>query len=81
MSWRKEDNKNYRGKIDRIYVSMTEKWEVEYFVDTYLKHRGAEVSDDNRGVILANMEKYPGSAPVKREDLIAFLNDKISVNN
>lgn len=81
MSWRKEDNKNYRGKIDRIYVSMTEEWEVEYFVDSYLEHRGAALSDANRGVVLAKMEEYPGSAPVKRADLIAFLNEKISVNN
>ncbi|QGW22873.1 hypothetical protein GOM96_18355 [Stutzerimonas degradans] len=77
MGWRKEDNKNYRGKIDRIYVSMTEQWEVEYFVDTYLRYRKAELTDDNRGIILAAMEKYDGKAPVKREELIAYLDRNV----
>ncbi|NHW01965.1 hypothetical protein [Stutzerimonas degradans] len=77
MSWRKEDNKNYRGKIDRIYVSMTEQWEVEYFVDTYLRYRKAELTDDNRGILLAAMEKYDGKAPVKREELIAYLDRNV----
>lgn len=79
MSWRKEDNKNYRGKIDRVFVSMTEPWEVEHFVDTYLTTRGADLNDANRGVILNAMEDYPGKAPVLREDLVKFLNTRITI--
>lgn len=41
--WSKHDNKKYIGKIDRIYVSMTEDYEVEYFIDQYLKTHKYEV--------------------------------------
>lgn len=35
--WSSHDNKRYIGKIDRIYVAMTETYEVEYFIDQYLE--------------------------------------------
>jgi len=37
MNWSSEDNKNQRGKINRIYVSSTESYELNYFVADYLK--------------------------------------------
>ncbi len=33
--WSGKDNKHYRGHLDRIYVSATEEWEVEYIIDHY----------------------------------------------
>ena len=30
--WSDHDNKKYIGKLDRIYVSLSETWEVEYFM-------------------------------------------------
>ncbi len=38
--WSDHDNKKYIGKLDRIYVSMTEGYEVGYFIDKYLKDHG-----------------------------------------
>lgn len=75
MAWKKEDNKNYTGKIDRIYVSMTEDWEVEYFIDKYLKDHNYGLTDKNRDNVLGVMEKFPGKAPIKRDDMIKHLND------
>jgi hypothetical protein len=71
--WSKHDNKKYIGKIDRIYVSMTEDYEVEYFIDQYLKTHKYEVSNKNRDIVAAALEDYDGRAPFKREDLIQFL--------
>lgn len=71
--WSKHDNKKYIGKIDRIYVSMSEDYEVEYFIDTYLKSRNFKISNDNRDIITQALENYNGKAPIKRDDLNTYL--------
>lgn len=72
-AWPQQDNKRYRGKIDRIFVSLTEYYEVDYYVDHYLASRKYAVHDANREVIHRQMNLYPGHAPIKRVDLDAFL--------
>lgn len=74
--WSSHDNKRYRGKIDRIYVSMTETYEVEYYIDHYLATRGFEISNKNRDIIASALEQCPGRAPFKRADLDTFLDGK-----
>jgi len=76
MSWNSEDNKHYRGKIDRMYVSDTEYWETEYYIDHYLKNHGYGVTHSNRHAIAKHMENFPGRAPHKRVDMDAYL-DKV----
>lgn len=76
--WSNHDNKRYIGKIDRIYVSMAEKYEVEYFIDHYLQSRGYTLDNAGRDVIAGALEQYPGKAPFKRDDLIAFLDGRIT---
>ncbi len=76
MAWNRSDNKKYRGKIDRVFVSLTESWEVEYFIDHYLKTRGKDVSDSNRDLIADKLEGVPGRAPHKRDDLNAWLDEQ-----
>lgn len=71
--WSSHDNKRYRGKIDRIYVSMTEEYEVEYFIDDYLESRKFAISNKNRDIITAALEEYQGRSPFKRTDLNGFL--------
>lgn len=75
-NWSDHDNKKYIGKLDRIYVSMTEGYEVEYFIDKYLEDHSYAVSNKNRDVIAGALEQYPGRAPFKRDDLIAFLDKR-----
>ena len=79
MSWNSSDNKRYRGKIDRIYVSLTEYYEVDYFIDQYLKKRRADLTDKNRDVVGSHMDSFPGRAPIKRTDMEAFLDRVIKV--
>ena len=74
--WSGKDNKHYRGHLDRIYVSTTEEWEVEYFVDHYLKTHNYNTSQQSRDTILQGISTYQGRKPVKREDLTAFLEKK-----
>lgn len=71
--WSSHDNKRYIGKIDRIYVAMTETYEVEYFIDQYLKTRNYAVSNENRDKVAKALEGYSGRAPFKRDDLNLYL--------
>jgi len=80
MAWENNDNKWYRGKHDRIRVSLTEDYEVEYFIDAYLKRRSADVTHANRTVIANKMEDYPGRAPIMRDALNTWLDGIITVN-
>ena len=73
MVWKSDDNKKYRGKIERIYVSLTESWEVEYYIEHYLKTRGRSLSDENRSKVAHKLEGSPGRAPHMRSDLNAWL--------
>lgn len=74
--WSKHDNKRYVGKLDRQYVSMSEGYEVEYFIDHYLDSRGKAVSNKNRDIVTAALESYSGKAPYPRGALTAFLDSK-----
>lgn len=76
MSWQEKDDKKERGKIDRIYVSPTENYELHYFVDHYLKTNNFEVNDKNRQIICDEIENYPGNAPIQRYLITAYLNKK-----
>lgn len=73
MNWNAQDNKHYRGPIDRIFVSMTESYEVSYFIDDYLRTRSYAVTDENRRKVGAKLQGYPGRAPFRRDDLNVFL--------
>ena len=76
MSWQDQDNKKQRGKIDRIYVSRTESYELDYFIDHYLKSNNFAISDKNRRIVNDAIEDYPGLAPIYRDDLTEYLNKK-----
>ena len=78
MNWNAQDNKKYRGKIDRIYVSMTESYEVDYYVGHYLKTRGYGDNDENRNVIHQQMDAYTGYAPIMREKMDSWLDSRVS---
>lgn len=71
--WSTHDNKKYIGKIDRIYVSMSENYEVEYFIDHYLETRKYQISNENRNKVAAALEKYSGKSPFKRDELNVYL--------
>ncbi len=73
--WSTHDNKKYIGKLDRIYVSKTEDYEVEYFIDHYLETRNYLISNKNRDIVTKYLEAYSRKAPIKRDDLNAYLDN------
>lgn len=75
--WSNHDNKKYIGKIDRIYVSMSENYEVEYFIDKYLLDNNYKINNNNRDCVVNLLEVFPGKAPFKRDDLIKFLDKNL----
>jgi len=79
--WKHEDNKHYRGHLDRIYVSTTEEWEIGYFVDHYLKSHKSSTTESNRDFVMEKIAAYPGRKPIKRTDLTAFLDERIKFNS
>lgn len=76
--WPHADNKHYKGHLDRIYVSREEEWEVGYFVDKYLKDNNAKTTESNRDKIMSHIANYEGNAPIKRQDLIDYLDKKVT---
>jgi hypothetical protein len=42
---------------------MTENYDVEYFIDHYLKTHKYTLSDENRNIVAAALEDFPGTAP------------------
>lgn len=58
---------------DRIYVSWTEYWGLERYVDHYITSRNQRVNDDLRWKIRKCMAKYPGRGPLKKADMDYFL--------
>lgn len=71
--WSRHDNKKYIGKIDRVFVALSESWEVEYYIDHYLETRKYTINNKNRNTVATDLENAPGRAPHKRADLDAYL--------
>lgn len=76
MTWQNQDNKNQRGLIDQIFVSPSEDYELRHFVDHYLQSNNFEVSGKNRQIVRDAIAEFPGAAPVRRNALTTFLNNK-----
>lgn len=76
MVWKNDDNKKYRGKIDKVYVSLLKTWEVETYIDHYLVTRNYDLTDDNRSIIAYKLEAAPGKPPHTRDGLNAWLDEQ-----
>lgn len=80
-NWNQQDNKRYTGIGDQIFVSLTESYERQYFVDAYLRRRQALITDGNRRVVNAHIDQYTGRAPILRSALTLYLDGRITVTN
>ena len=76
--WNADDNKQYRGKIDRMYVALTEDYEVSYFVDKYLEAHNSPRNEKNRTVIKQVLKRCPLKAPIRREELVEWLDGQVT---
>ena len=73
MPWKDDDDKQVIGPRDRIWVSPTEEWELDHFIDTYLQGNGISVNDKNRASISTAIHLYPRRSPFQRDELTAYL--------
>lgn len=73
MPWQRSDKKRYSGKIQSIFVSLTEAWDVEHFIDEYLGLRGFTLSDTNRDRIALLLEAAPGRSPYRAVQMVTWL--------
>ncbi len=80
MPWQRSDKKRYSGKIQSIFVSLTEAWDVEHFIDEYLELRGFQVNDMNRDRIALRLEAVPGRPPYRAVQLVAWLDENYTAS-
>jgi hypothetical protein len=80
MNWNIQDNKHYRGPIDRIHVSLLESYEVSYYIDHYLQKRSKDLTEGNRKLVGEAMMRYSGRAPIQRDDLDRFLDKHFGIS-
>ena len=80
MPWERSDKKRYSGKIEGIFVSITEAWDVEDFIDQYLVLRGFQVNDMNRDRIALRLEAVPGRSPYRAAQLVAWLDENFTAS-
>jgi hypothetical protein len=79
MSWQGSGGRYYKGKLESVFISIAEAWEVERFIDQYLHLRGFKVNDANRNRIGQHLEDAPGRSPYRVEDLVAWLDKRYRV--
>lgn len=77
--WNEEDNKEEIGAKDRIWVSETESWEIRYFITEYIKSKDIKSlkTAEAKLTIARLIKKYPGKAPIKRDDLTKYLDKEL----
>jgi hypothetical protein len=63
--------------IDRVFVSWTQHWDLEEYVEHYLRARRLSSSTDMRRKVFECMTAYTGRAPYTRSDLDLFLDANI----
>ena len=62
---------------DRVYVSWTEQWDMDRYVDNYLSERKLSLSDAARAAIRSRIEGYPWEGPRKKADLDSYLDGTV----
>ena len=73
MNWNATASKHYQGPIDRVFVSMREAYDVDFFIDEYLRTRRFPLDDANRRMVGEKLEAFLGRVPYLWGDLAAYL--------
>jgi hypothetical protein len=59
--------------VDRVYVSWTEQWDLQRYVEHYARSRSHAPGHEVRLAILRYIEHYPGDPPFTKSSLDYFL--------
>lgn len=76
--WPTEDNKKIVGKPDSIYVSRTEGYELQYFIESILDQLGKPHTDANKQAVLNAIASFGGKAPILRTELTSHVLKTVS---
>ena len=77
MNWNNQDNKKYIGRLDDMFVSRTEGYEMNYAIDDWLKSRNCALTDGHRQLVRNYINAYPGPVPVLRAALYTWLDANV----
>jgi hypothetical protein len=66
-------SRHYQGPIDRVFVSLREVHDVDFFIDEYLRTRRLPLDDAHRRRVGERLESFVGRVPYLWGDLSAFL--------
>jgi hypothetical protein len=77
--WSTKNNKYYRGRTDRMAVSITESYEVDDFIAQFLRVNGIPDMEVNRKRIASAMSQYPTRAPWRQDEVATFVRQKMNI--
>ena len=65
-------------RVERIFVSWTEQWDLATYIDHYLRTRRIPMTDASRERVWRCMGAFPGRAPHTKSDLDFFLDANLN---
>ena len=63
--------------ISPIFVTWTQRWEMDQYIEHYLRIRGLTGTQDARARIESVLAVYPGKAPYTKSDLDFYLDSNV----
>lgn len=64
--------------MDRIFVTWTQQWSVDDYVENYLRTRRLGHGENARAAVHACLRRYTGRAPPCKSDLDFFLDANLA---
>jgi hypothetical protein len=56
---------------DRIFVSWTQQWDIEQYLEHYMRTR--RIKPEARDMVRSHVDSYPGKPPFTKSDLDFYL--------
>ena len=63
---------------DQIFVSWTQQWDLDFYIEHYLRTRRIKATDDVRHSVRQCMQSYPGRPPHMKSDVDYFLDANLT---
>ena len=64
--------------MDRIFVTWTQQWSIDDYVENYLLTRRLGKGESARAAVLACLHRYTGRTPLCKSDLDFFLDANLA---
>ena len=64
--------------MDRIFVTWTQQWSIDDYVENYLRTRRLGRGEHARDAVLACLRRYTGHTPLCKTDLDFFLDANLA---